>query len=988
MSTTRNLALLLVASAALVAAAAPALLPPAGVRVDLQEAQLGGRGLFITLDDLTGVARNVSVAWALPAGAVAQSTFSVVVTTPLSATGGANATTVSSGVVRSAAQQFSFARGLLEPASTYDVVVSATVELADGSTQSLAWSAPLRFFTSAGPGLWGQSAPVWAPKCAGSPGPAQPSFALFFANAPIVVPAASSGVISALVYITAAPPIYNDPWNVTKLFSGFKLWANQSLVGIGPGHTACGPYAMSSCRAVQPVDGFEITDVVRGLLAQGQQSVNIDVASYGLAQAEVAIVPAMQAVFAVRFAPFGSSPDLVLGTTAGAGAWSALDADGIYNPSGNKDSGWYEQPREDIVTSCIPDASGKPSAGCAAPYAACSWAAPVAVPGAFGDFASGGTLPLAGKATQAVHVESGLSFASSTKLGPGWFLLDPGFELQGGFELVLARTAAPGSAGVRAVVQLGDQLQANGSALWQTKAGMHYRDAWTFPSTDDASSAWWQLEAAHHEMSEFRYAELILTDATSGAALDLDPARDFTATLWVTHYRYDDGSAARVLTSSPELDSVFRFAAFTLRTTTMSIYSDSNTRQRSFDCMADNNVAALNHYSATTELALPRMMAAQAMAIGEAGYVSGDWADWTVLPGLSVAYDALYTGDLAFASALFDKLVSNHTYAWALQANGLISVVGLGALVDTSGGDDDGFVESDYNAVVQAWSFLALRRFAQLGRFLGRGAQAAQLDATADSLQAAVKALMLNASTGVAAVCDGLCSATPHKSVHSTFYALYAGLFADDAATTTALAAYVRARAIEDPIVGIPCGAYPVQFLLAALYADGADHGNAAFGVLTAQTLHSYLHMIEVFGATATMECWLPEELPNLSFSHVWSSSPALIVPQFFFGVTPTAPGFAALDIRPQPGPVLQGRATLPTVRGPVTVDFAQTLPGKGGCFRLDVVVPGAAQARVFLPRWGADVVVRLDGVATPSTVDGDYAWVAVSSGAHSATTC
>ena len=40
-------------------------------------------------------------------------------------------------------------------------------------------------------------------------------------------------------------------------------------MGVGPGHTACGPYAMSSCTPVQPVDGFDLTDVVRGLLAAG-----------------------------------------------------------------------------------------------------------------------------------------------------------------------------------------------------------------------------------------------------------------------------------------------------------------------------------------------------------------------------------------------------------------------------------------------------------------------------------------------------------------------------------------------------------------------------------------------------------------------------------------------------------------------------------------------------------------------------------------------
>ena len=775
------------------------------------------------------------------------------------------------------------------------------------------------------------------------------------------------------------PPSPNR--NVTKLFSGFKLFVNATLVGLGPGHTACGPYPMSACAPVQPVDAFDITAVARASVGG---SISLFASAYSLRETEVAVVPAFQSVAVLRFSPMGSAPDMLFGTLPGGGGWTALDADGVYVPGDNKDSGWYTQPAENQNTACLPDLSNKPAASCPAPFGGCGWSPPVAAPGAFGNYVSGGTLPLAGKATQAVHVTPTLAFASRTKLGPGWWLLDPGFELQGGFQLRLSPTVvAPG--GVRAVVQLSDQLAANGSALWRTRAGMKYRDSWIFPPPSAAAPAW-HMEAQHHEMCEFRYAELILSDASSGAPLDLDPA-DFEASLWHTHYRYDDSGAASVATSSADLDAVFALAAFTLKTTTMDIYSDSNTRQRSFDCMADNNVAALNHYSTTTELALPRMMAAQHMAIGDTGYISPDWADWTVLPGLSVVYDALYTGDLSFAASHFDALLSNHTYAWAVHANGLVHVDGLGALVDTSGGDDDGFQDSAYNAVVQAWSYLGMRRVAQLGRWLGRTAEAIALDATADALRASFRTLLVNAS-GV--VCDGLCTTTPHNSVHSTFYALYAGLFADDAAATVAAAAYVRARSVEDPHVGIPCGSYPIQFLLAGLYADGDDHGAAAYGVLTATTLHSYLHMMQVYGATATMECWTPEELPNLSFSHVWSSSPAIIIPQFFFGVVPTAPGYAALDIKPQPGPVLSGRATLPTVRGSVNVAFVQTMPGAaGGCFDLNIETPGGTLARAFLPRWGAAVSVRLDGAPVAATTDGDYVRVdGLLPGVHSLTTC
>jgi alpha-L-rhamnosidase len=154
------------------------------------------------------------------------------------------------------------------------------------------------------------------------------------------------------------------------------------------------------------------------------------------------------------------------------------------------------------------------------------------------------------------------------------------------------------------------------------------------------------------------------------------------------------------------------------------------------------------------------------------------------------------------------------------------------------------------------------------------------------------------------------------------------------------------------------------------------------------------MNMMAEFDATATMECWLPSELPNLSFSHIWSSSPAFIVPRYFFGLSVTSPGAAALSVRPQPGPVLAGQASLPTVKGPVLVSFRQTLPGTpGGCFELQTTTPGGSILRAYVPLWGAspvNVTLVLDGarVASPG-VDGDYLYVdGLGSGAHTLTTC
>jgi alpha-L-rhamnosidase len=315
---------------------------------------------------------------------------------------------------------------------------------------------------------------------------------------------------------------------------------------------------------------------------------------------------------------------------------------------------------------------------------------------------------------------------------------------------------------------------------------------------------------------------------------------------------------------------------------------------------------------------------------------------------------------------------------------------GLSALIDTSGGSDDGYHQSPVNSVVNSWSYLAMRSFAKLGRWLGRASDAAALDATADALAAAFQAAMFN---GTNAICDGVCALTPHTAAHATFYALYSGIL-DGAPYKAALVEWLTARTAANGALGMPCGSYPAQFLLGGLYNADGDHGNAAFALLTSTAKHSWLNMMEEFGASVTMECWLPEELDNLSFSHIWSSSPSFTVPFLFFGVTATAPGYAAFTVKPQPGPVVQGAATLPTAAGPIAVAFEQggEAPGTpASTMTLRVEVPGGTVAKVMLPLWGCaagKMAVTVDGEVVNFAVEGDYASVeGLKAGVHTAAT-
>ena len=57
-------------------------------------------------------------------------------------------------------------------------------------------------------------------------------------------------------------------------------------------------------------------------------------------------------------------------------------------------------------------------------------------------------------------------------------------------------------------------------------------------------------------------------------------------------------------------------------------------------------------------------------------------------------------------------------------------------------------------------------------------------------------------------------------------------------------------------------------------------------------------------------------------------------------------------------------------------------------CLEVSVDVPGGAAAHVLVPRWGGDVVVRVDGAVVAAITEGDYAAVDVGPGAHTVTTC
>ena len=62
----------------------------------------------------------------------------------------------------------------------------------------------------------------------------------------------------------------------------------------------------------------------------------------------------------------------------------------------------------------------------------------------------------------------------------------------------------------------------------------------------------------------------------------------------------------------------------------------------------------------------------------------------------------------------------------------------LSALVDTSGGSDDGFVQARVNSVANAWVYYGTQQLARLARWIGRDADAKILEARAAALASRV----------------------------------------------------------------------------------------------------------------------------------------------------------------------------------------------------------------------------------------------------------
>lgn len=398
---------------------------------------------------------------------------------------------------------------------------------------------------------------------------------------------------------------------------------------------------------------------------------------------------------------------------------------------------------------------------------------------------------------------------------------------------------------------------------------------------------------------------------------------------------------------------------------------------------ADAIINQLSHYAVDREYSIARHSVRHLI-------YNPTWPTEWILQSVIMAWnDYMYTGDSRLLASAYTDLQAKTLLALR-EGNGLISTrtgkatrevyesihfkgerikdivdwpqTGAAGVEKEDGGEADGFVFTDYNAVVNAYHYEALVLMAKIAGVLGKDSDARSYEAEAERVAGAFSALLRDKADGLFR--DGV--GTDHKSLHSNMFALDFGLVADG--DRKGVVDFIKSRRMG-------CSVYGAQFLLDALY-DAGEAGYA-LSLLTSTARRSWYNMLRI-GSTITTEAWDNVYKPNQDWNHPWGAAPANVIVRKLMGVEPLEPGFGRFRIKPQPASLKSASLTVPTIRGDVAVAFENE---PGSSFSLHVGVPANTTAEVWVPRLGKRPTV--DGRAVRAKRSGEFWVVELSPGSH-----
>ena len=443
------------------------------------------------------------------------------------------------------------------------------------------------------------------------------------------------------------------------------------------------------------------------------------------------------------------------------------------------------------------------------------------------------------------------------------------------------------------------------------------------------------------EVLPFRYAEM--ADAPTRYHIDS------VSRLLVTS-AFDDG-ATTFTSSDTVLNKIWELCKYTIKATSFSGYYVDGDRER-IPYEADALITQLSHYASDADFT---------MAERTLDYLiyHPTWpTEWSLQDILMAWNDYLYSGDLRLARKLYPDLKSTCLSTLARQ-DGLISTrtgkqTKLKDIVDwPQPGETDGFVFTDYNAVVNAFYYADLEVMAKLATALGNLSDAGYYRHEATRVRTAFQRTFFDPETKL--VLDG--EGAGHSSLHANFFALAFGLVPGE--KMAAVISFIHSR-------GMACSVYGAQFLLDALAR--VNDQEYAVHLLTSTDKRSWYNMLRE-GASMTMEAWGQEYKPNQDWCHAWGTAPANYIVRHLAGIQPLTPGFGEAEIKPHPGSLEHAALTYATIRG----DIEESFDNKRDSFTMSITLPGNTIGEVYLPCRSGRAVIKMDGQVVKASYHEGY---------------
>ena len=411
-----------------------------------------------------------------------------------------------------------------------------------------------------------------------------------------------------------------------------------------------------------------------------------------------------------------------------------------------------------------------------------------------------------------------------------------------------------------------------------------------------------------------------------------------------------DDSAADFRASDPLYNRIWDLCVYSIKATTFAgVYVDGDRERIPYE--ADAYLNQLSHYTTDHDILMARDTYDHLMA-------NGTWpTEWAPHMIFMAHADWMHTGDTAWLAPRYEALKSKLLLERA-RADGLITStpahIRKGDLVDWPVTERDGFVFTPVNTVANAFYLRALTLLADLARALKKDADFTDYTARERLGRAAFQAKLFDATRGVYRDGEG----TDHAAQHSSLFPLAFGLVPEN--ERARVTAFVVSR-------GMACSVYAAQYLLEALFQNGA--ATAAHALIVAPGDRSWKHMVES-GTTITWEAWDQKYKPNQDWNHAWGAAPANLFPNYVLGARVLTPGWSQATIRPHPGPLTEASGKIPTPRGPILIAWKNA-----ATFSITATIPAGISARLELPASAASTGVFSNGQAVPATRSGDT-WI------------